>query len=166
MHWSAASAAKSASTASPGAARRSGSPCRRRQRDSSPVKFFVHVPAWLSAAQLPLQTAVLAYVGAGGLAGAAVVGGMLLSPVGEVVQEAVAPARAFVESVVPMSVPAILPMDPRQAVAHLPIGKSQAPSVATPMALVTPESVDDVVPQEDVVEATPTPQARLLVPLG
>src|SRR6266568_1012267 len=146
MHWSAASAAKSASTASPGAARRSGSPCRRRQRDSSPVKFFVHVPAWLSAAQLPLQAAVLAYVGAGGLAGAAIVGGVMLSPVGEVVQEAVAPARAFVESVVPMSVPSFFTTDPRQAAASLPMTKPQAPSVATPPTLSLPISIEDSTP--------------------
>src|SRR5437879_3465789 len=165
MRWSAASAARSVSIASRGAARRSGSPCRRRRRDSSPVKIFLHVPAWLTAAQLPLQTAVLAYVGAGGLAGAAVVGGVMLSPVGEVVQEAVAPARAFVESVVPMSVPAILPMDPLPAVAHLPIGTARVTSGAAPTAVATPVAVDDVVPQEDLVEATPTPQARLLAPL-
>ncbi len=67
------------------------------------MKFLLHVPAWLSAAQLPLQVAVLAYVGAGGLVGAAVVGGVMLTPVGEVVREAVAPAQQFVESVVPMS---------------------------------------------------------------
>ena len=121
------------------------------------MKFFLHVPAWLSAAQLPLQAAVLAYVGAGGLAGAAIVGGVMLSPVGEVVQEAVAPARAFVESVVPMSVPSFFPTDPRQAAASLPMTKPQAPSVATPTTLSPPISIEDSTPEDVVVEATPTP---------
>jgi hypothetical protein len=128
------------------------------------VKFFLHVPAWLGAAQLPLQAAVLAYVGAGGLAGAAVVGGVMLSPVGEVVQEAVAPARQFVESVVPMGVPSIFPTDPRRAVAQLPVGKAQAPKVAAPTAVATPMAVDDLVPQEDVAEAAATPQTLVIAP--
>jgi len=85
------------------------------------VKFFLHPPAWLSAARLPLQAAILAYVGAGGLAGAAVVGGVMLSPVREAVQEAVAPARLFVESVMPQNMPSIFPTDPRPAVASQPI---------------------------------------------
>src|SRR5712692_8879126 len=89
----------------------------------------------------------------------------MLSPVGEVVQEAVAPARAFVESVVPMSVTSILPMDPRQAIAQLPIGRAPIARAAAPTALATPVAVDDVVPQEEVAEATPTPQSRVIAPL-
>ena len=125
------------------------------------MKFFLHVPAWLSAAQLPLQAVVLAYVGAGGLAGAAIVGGVMLSPVGVVVQEAVAPARAFVESVVPMSVPSFFPTNPRQAAASLPMTKPQAPNVAAPPTLTPPISIEDSTPEDVAIEATPTPSQMI-----
>ncbi len=124
------------------------------------MKFFVHPPAWLRAAQLPLQAVVLAYIGAGGLAGAAIVGGVMLSPVGEVVQEAVAPARQFVESVVPMS----FPSDPGQPVARVPVGKPQGSTAASPTTAATPVAVDEVPADEVVAESTPTPQSPVIAP--
>ncbi|HKB47340.1 MAG TPA: hypothetical protein VKC57_06565, partial [Ktedonobacterales bacterium] len=125
------------------------------------MKFLLHVPAWLSAAQLPLQVVVLAYVGAGGLVGAAVVGGVMLSPARPLVEEAVAPARQFVESVVPMSVPMLFPQDSRQAVASLPPGKPLAPSVAAPTTPSTPVSIEGSTPEDVVAEATPTAVPQL-----
>ena len=107
------------------------------------MKFFLHCAGWFSAARLPLQVAVLTYVGAGGLAGAAVVGGVMLSPVREVVQEAVAPARHFVESVMPMTVPSMSATEPRQAVASQSIGDTRPVRVPSPIAETAPSTIDD-----------------------
>jgi hypothetical protein len=125
------------------------------------MKFLPHVPAWLSAAQLPIQATVLAYVGAGGLAGAAVVGGVMLSPAREVVEEAVAPARQFVESVVPMTVPMLFPSGPQNAVASLPPSKTGVSSTAVPTAVATPL----VVVEEELADSTPTAQPDARAPL-
>ena len=45
----------------------------------------------LAGARTPMQVAVLAYVGAGGLAGVTVVGTIMLTPAGQAVQAAIEP---------------------------------------------------------------------------
>ncbi|HYY88024.1 MAG TPA: hypothetical protein VFA49_04450, partial [Chloroflexota bacterium] len=113
----------------------------------------------LGAARVPLQAAVLAYVGAGGLAGIAVVGGLLATPAHEVVQEALAPAGRLVEE-------QIL----QQPLGNV-LGPRPAPPVATaggPLAVVAPPLTvavePDVTSEPDApvfTPPTPTPVASL-----
>ncbi len=58
----------------------------------------------LTAVKLPMQAAVLTYVGAAGLSGAVVVGGVMVTPAREVVEQAIEPAREFVQTRVPSNV--------------------------------------------------------------
>ena len=84
--------------------------------------------AFLAAARGPLQIAVLAYVGAGGLAGVAIVGGIMLSPAGGAVQQAIAPAAELVQNVVPVALPPVFEIVPsRRGV--VPLAPRPTPNV-------------------------------------
>ena len=118
--------------------------------------------AFLAAVRGPLQVAVLAYVGAGGLAGVAIVGGIMLSPAGGAVQQAIAPAAELVQNVVPVSLPPMLEIVPP------PRGVFPTPPQPTPNVIVVPpvadmaEAGDGVIDSPAAtVEPTPTEEPTL-----
>src|SRR5437899_1198970 len=118
--------------------------------------------AFLAAVRGPLQVAVLAYVGAGGLAGVAIVGGIMLSPAGGAVQQAIAPAAELVQNVVPVSLPPMLEIVPS------PRGMFPTPPQPTPNVIVVPPVADMAEAGDGVtdapaaaVEPTPTDEPTL-----
>jgi hypothetical protein len=89
----------------------------------------------------------------------------MISPVREVVQEAVAPARLFVDSVMP-TMPSIFSAEPRQAIASEPSVEALAPGrMRAPISENTVVAVEDQTVVEVVAETTPAPQARAVAPL-
>src|SRR3979490_1366552 len=59
----------------------------------------------LAAVQIPLQATLITYAGAAGLAGVALVTGVMVTPAREVVQEAIQPVGEFVQSIMPSTGP-------------------------------------------------------------
>src|SRR5689334_8939243 len=87
------------------------------------------VSALLVAARGPFQIAAMAYIGAAGLAGTAVVTGVMLTPARQVVEEAITPAAELVQSLVPQTVafPALFEVVPAPVSVAKP-GLSQPPA--------------------------------------
>ena len=111
-----------------------------------------------SAVQTPLKAALMTYVGVAGLAGVAVVVGIMVSPAREAVQEAIQPV---LETLPQINIPSPLVMPP--------ITSSAAPTVAGPSAIQlrrsdplepspqAPPSVEDVAPSAAAQTLAPAP---------
>jgi hypothetical protein len=114
--------------------------------------------ALLAAARTPLQVAALAYVGAAGLAGTAVVTGVLLTPARDAVQQAMAPAAELVQSIVPGA----LALPPAFEVRPVPPVASRQPLLTEPPTIDLPagESIEATLEPQVIDEASSTPQTR------
>src|SRR5689334_2247427 len=88
------------------------------------------IPSLLSAVRTPLQFAAMTYVGAAGLAGAAIVTGVMVTPAREQVQQALAPAAELVQSVVPIAMPPIFDRPPLPLSAPMPQTVGTEPSIS------------------------------------
>ena len=105
---------------------------------------WVGLAGLVAAVRTPLQVAVLTYIGAGGIAGVAAVSVVLLTPAGQVVQQAIEPARELVQNILPADFPFIVAFDPRQELA------SPAAVRREPVALGTLKSLGFSAPEPAV----------------
>src|SRR5258708_32826593 len=89
----------------------------------------------------------MTYIGASGLAGVAIVTGVMLTPAGQVVQEAIQPAREFAETIVPAALPSVFQTEPPR-LSFFP-APAAAPTFVVAVQIAAPAVTED--------EATPVP---------
>src|SRR6266542_785355 len=116
----------------------------------------------LVAAKGPLQAAALTYVGAAGLAGAALVGGVMVSPAREVVQQAMEPVGELVQTIVPMSLVPVFVPEPQVLPTATPQPSATVPTRAVPAVAISQPSQPqvDVAPRATSVVSAPTAADR------
>jgi hypothetical protein len=116
------------------------------------------ISGMVAAARGPLHIATMAYIGAAGLAGAGIITGVMVTPVREGVQQAIAPAANLVESMVPTV--AFAPMFEILPSPGLIQSHPAAPA-SSPTALPVNVDVSSEPTVEPLATVEPSPTARL-----